>query len=231
MANKGLTPEQAFFRAIPQLSVLEDDRILELASKTRKRKYYQGEHIFFQGDQVNHLFILEMGKVEIYKSDVNGRKLTLWFIEESELFCLATLFAQTSFTSAQAVRDSLIYSISREDFELLMASSRALSRNLLRCICGKLAAYASRVDDLAFRKIEARLARTLLQNLAPRGKQFCCHLSQEELAAMVGTSREVVGRCLKSLRERDLLTISKTGRPRTITVLNTSDLERLIDSE
>jgi len=104
-----MTPEQNFFRAMPQLSVLENEQVFELAKRTTKRKYRKGEYFFFQGGQVEHLYFLEMGKVEIYKSDINGRKLTLWYIEESEIFCLATVFSLDAFASAEVTENSLIW--------------------------------------------------------------------------------------------------------------------------
>ncbi len=94
---------------MPQLSVLENEQVFELAKRTTKRKYRKGEYVFFQGDQVEHLYFLEMGKVEIYKSDINGRKLTLWYIEESEIFCLATVFSLDAFVSAEVTENSVIW--------------------------------------------------------------------------------------------------------------------------
>ncbi len=230
--NNNMTPEQHFFRAIPQLSVLENDQVFDLAQKTGKRKYRKGEYVFFQDDNVEHLYFLEMGKIEIYKSDVTGRKLTLWHIEESEIFCLATLFSQQAFASAQAVENSLVYSLSRQDFEEIIAASGELSRNLIRCICGKMATYSSLLDDLAFRKIKARLAKTLLHNLqTAKGQDPVCRLNQEELAAMVCTSREVVGRCLKTFRDHDIVRVSKKGRPRLIIIQQYSALEDLAELE
>ncbi|BCL61392.1 cAMP-binding protein [Desulfomarina profundi] len=230
--DKNMTPEQTFFRAMPQLSVLENEQIFELTKRTTKRKYRKGEYVFFQGDQVEHLYFLEMGKVEIFKSDINGRKLTLWYIEESEIFCLATVFSLDAFASAEVIEDSLIYSLSRDDFEEIIATSGELSRNLIRCICGKMATYSSLLDDLAFKKIESRLAKILLRNLQSSHEyDFVCLLTQEELASLVGTSREVVGRCLKSFRDRGILATNKKGSPRLIIVQEHSELNKIVDVE
>ncbi len=226
-----MTPEQHFFRAIPQLAALGNDQISDLAKRTDKRKYRKGEYIFFQNDNVEHIYFLEMGKIEIYKSDANGRKLTLWHIEENEIFALATFFSQQAFASAQAVQDSLVFSLSRKHFEEIIAASDDLSRNLISCICGKMATYSSLLDDLAFRKIEVRLAKTILRNLdSQKGQDPVCQLNQEELASMIGTSREVVGRCLKTFRERDIVSISKKGRPRLIIIRQFNALEELANT-
>jgi len=55
-----LTPEQNFFRAIPQLAVLDSEQIFELARKTTKQKYRKGEYVFLQGEQVERLYFLEI---------------------------------------------------------------------------------------------------------------------------------------------------------------------------
>jgi len=227
-----MTPEQKFFRTIPQLSLLENEQIFELAQKTIKKKYRTGEYIFFQGDPVEYLYFLEIGKVEIYKSDINGKKLSLWHIEESEIFCLATLYSPAAFANAKVTEDALIYSLLKADFDKIIDSSQELSRNMIRCVCGKLVTYSTLLDDIAFKKIEARLAKALLGNQSLVGSdKFVCQLSQDELAAQVGTRREVVARCLKSFRERDLIKISTTGRPRNIIIHSYNALQDIVDQE
>lgn len=230
--TQNVTPEQRFFRAMPQLSVLSNELVAELARKTGKRKYRKGEYVFFQGDPVHSLFFLEMGRVEIYKSDINGKKLTLWNIEESEIFCLATLYSPEAFANAQVTEDALIYSLLKADFDKIVESSQDLSRNLIRCVCSKLSTYSSLVDDIAFKKIEERLAKILLGNQCPVGNdEFVCRLSQDELAALVGTRREVVARCLKSFRDRDLIKIASTGRPRSIVIQKYKELQQVAEQD
>ena len=232
LLSKKMTPEQKFFRTIPQLSLLEDDQVFKLAQRTIKKKYRKGEYVFFQGDPVDHLYFLEIGKVEVYKSDINGKKLSLWHIEESEIFCLAALYAPAAFASAEVTEGALIYSLLKTDFDKIITSSQALSRNLIRCVCSKLVTYSNLVDDIAFKKIEVRLAKSLLGNQSPIGNdEYVCQLSQDELAAQVGTRREVVARCLKSFRERGVITVATTGRPRNIVILKYDALQNIIVQE
>ena len=229
MQQNSLTPEQQFFRDIPQFSILGNAQITDLAKSTSKRKYKAGDYVFFQGDRVQELYFLEMGRVEVSKSDINGKKLTLWHIEEKDIFCLANLFTPSAFASAIAVEDSMVYTLPKKAFEEIIMGSGELSRNLICCICNKLATYSSFLDDFAFKKMEVRLAKTILRNSRPEGGyEYCCTLLQEELAAMVGTSREVVSRCLKLFRERGILEISKTGRPRHIIVIDLPALEHIV---
>ncbi|MHB8791620.1 MAG: Crp/Fnr family transcriptional regulator [Desulfobulbaceae bacterium] len=225
------TPEWKFLRGLPQFSVLDDHDIMELATRLHKKKYKEGEYIFFQGDQVTSLFFLEMGKVEIYKSDINGKKLTLWFISEEEIFCLANLYALQAFASARVIQDAMIYSIEKEYFDALVARSGVLSRNLIRCLSAKLSSYSELLDDMAFKNIEGRLAKILLSRNLPAGATpFICSLTHDELASMAGTSREVIGRCLKSFRERGMIGKQSVGRKRCILIKNYSLLQDIADA-
>ncbi len=221
MNQENMSPDQLFFRAIPQLSSLTQEQIFDLVRKTKKEKFKRGEHIFYQGDDVQRLYFLEIGKVEIYKSDINGKKLKLWHIEERDIFCLANLFSTDAFANAIALENSLVYSLSKEDFELIILASKDLSRNLICCISGKLATYSSLLDDFAFKKIEVRLAKILLHNFKKTEKyDYYCDISQEDLAEMIGTSREVVARCLKQFRDKDIVTLQKIGRHRLIIAMD-----------
>lgn len=197
-----------------------------------KRKYREGEYVFFQGDRVENLYFLEMGKVEIFKSDINGKKLTLWFIGEEEIFCLANLYAPMAFATAKVVCDSMLYSIDKDYFDSLAGRSGTFSRNLVRCMSTKLMSYSRLLDDIAFKRVEARLAKILLQRM-PLDEQsgFTCNFSHEEMAALAGTSREVVGRCLKSFRDRGLIRKQSKGRKRCLVIENFSAMSAIAEAE
>ncbi|MFK5927399.1 MAG: Crp/Fnr family transcriptional regulator [Desulfuromusa sp.] len=226
------TPEQLFFREIAQFKDLSDNQIVALARRTQKKKYAAGENVFYQGDDVNALFFIEMGTVEVYKSDINGRKLMLWNIKEKEIFCLANLFSPVAFASAVALKDSLIYSLSQLDFEEIIKESPMLSHKLVCCISQKLAAYSSLLDDFAFKRLEVRLAKVLIRNFQrTENHDYVCSINQENLASMIGASREVISRCLKSLRERQIVTISKTGKPRDIIATDYNMLVKIAEED
>lgn len=223
-----LAQAEHFLRSLPQLSVLDNDEIHNLASQLHKRKYHKGEFVFHQGQQVKKLFFVEMGKVEVYKSDINGRKLTLWFIGEDEMFCLANLYAHEAFATAKIIEKSIIYSVERDYFDLLSQNSGKLAQNLIRCISAKLTTFSNLLDDMAFKKVEARLATILLSRIPQNPEpSFICSITQEDLAAMAGTSREVISRILKSFRERGLIKGMENKRKSHFIVTNYSLMKEI----
>ncbi|MFZ5773901.1 MAG: Crp/Fnr family transcriptional regulator [Thermodesulfobacteriota bacterium] len=205
-------PEFRFLKSLDVLAGLDDDLIHFLSSRLNKKNFRRGEHIFFQGDAVSRFHFLEMGRVEIYKSDMDGRKLTLWFIEPRGVFCLANLHADAAFASAQVVEDAMVYTLKKKELDDLVAQSGEIATRLVHCMSQKMALYSTMLDDMAFKGITARLARVLMeyQKKDPSTGIASCTLTQGELAALVGSCREVIARSLKSLREEGIVSTSQT---------------------
>ncbi len=220
-------PEFQFLQSIDILSGL-DDRLIEfLASKLHKKRFKKGDHIFFQGDTITQFYFLEMGRVGIYKSDPNGKKLTLWFIEPKDTFCLAALHNGTAFASAEVIEDAMIYALSKKDLDAFIAQAGEIATRLLHCMSQKMAAYSTMIEEMAFMGITARLAKALLEyQKKDESGLLTCDLTQGELAALIGTCREVVARSLKKLRDDGIIS---TTRTRGIEIIQPDNLKNLCD--
>ncbi|MBW6520388.1 MAG: Crp/Fnr family transcriptional regulator [Desulfoarculaceae bacterium] len=218
-------PEFQFLQSIGILSGLDDHLIHFLASRLHKKKFRKGEHIFFQGDKVSHFYFVEMGRVEIYKSDMDGRKLTLWFIEPKGTFCLATLHTPGAFANALVIEDAMLYTLKEKDFDDFVSQSGEIATRLVHCMSQKMELYSTMVNDMAFKGILARLAKMLLtyQQLDASGTTIC-KLSQGDLASLVGTCREVVARSLKKLRDDNIVATSPS---RQIVIIQPDKLKKL----
>ena len=206
-------PDYDFLRTISVFSGLPDEMLRELLSRCRKKKFRSGQHVFYQDDTVEHLHIVEMGSVEIYKSDINGRKVTLWHIDAGKVFCLANMFAGKAFANALVQDDCLIFCLPRRDLDRILAQHHELALHFITCISSKLAAYATLLEDFTFKNVQERLVKILLTNSLPgKDKIPVCRLSQNELACRLGTCREVVSRSLTKLKNEGLLDTESTGK-------------------
>lgn len=220
-------PDYHFLQKIPVFSQLPDEVLKDMLACCRKKKFRSGQHIFFQEDIVEHLFIVEMGLVEIYKSDVNGRKVTLWHIDAGKVFCLANLFAGRAFANALAQEDCLMFCLPRKDLARILEQHHELALHFITCISSKLAGYATLLEDFTFKNVQERLIKILLANSSP-GKDNVpvCTLSQNELACRLGTCREVVSRSLSKLKNEGLLDTEGIGK---VSRIRLKDIARLQD--
>jgi CRP/FNR family transcriptional regulator, cyclic AMP receptor protein len=212
--------EYKFFRSIPAFSSLKDQSLLLLTKEMSKQKTIKGEYFFFQDEPVEKLYILEMGTVEIFKSDAKGKKLTLWHIESGNAFCLANIFAGRSFANARAITDCLAFSLSRKKLEKILAQDSDISKHFITCISSKLAAYSSLLEDFSFKKIQERLINLLIKSSTPNedDDKYVCNLSQNEIASRLGTCREVVSRTLSKMKIDGLIQTEKKQNQNLIVI-------------
>lgn len=218
--------EYNFLKSLPMLTKINDATLRQLAAAMVKRRYRTGNFIFSQGEKVDSLYFIEMGKVEIFKSDANGRKLTLWFIEEGDVFCLANMYAEHSFANACCVQDTLLFCLPKTALEKILVTNNELSMQFIHCISSKLAVYSELIDDFAFLKMLARVAKVILTCKQQDDQQReVCTLSQGDIASMVGTCREVVSRTIKKLKEEGSVTTENSGTQNIIVITDSAKLQ------
>ncbi len=212
-----------FLSNVPAFSCLAPQEIEILSGACTKKRYSKGQFIFWSGDRVERFHVVKSGVVEVYKSDPEGRKLVLWRCHPNDIFCLATLFVDSAFATAEAVEDSELYLIPKHALDRLMAQAPLVGANMLRCLSGKLACYSGMVDDLAFRDLTFRLMKLIYQSRRQdRQGRWICSLSLEEMASKLGTCKEVVSRSLKGIKEDGY--VRRVGR-----LLEITDLSKLGD--
>ena len=225
-------PDYQFLKNVPILEGVSEESLKRLFAGLEKGRFQAGDYIFRQDELVDRLYIMEMGKAEIFKSDINGRKLTLWFIESGGVFCLANMFAHRSFANALAQTDCLLYSISKTKLTGILAEDRDLTQRLIGCMSRKVVAYSSLLEDLTFKNVPARLAGLLLRCIGLTcSTQAECRITQAEMASLLGTSREVVSRILKRFREDGLIDFVKAGKARHVRVMDENRLKYISREE
>ena len=227
-------PELAFLRSLPLLSAIGANTLAMMAQALTKKKFRAGEYVFSQGDMVEHLYIIEIGTVEVYKSDINGKKLTLWRVEAGDAFCLANLFADSSFANAVALTDCLAFRLSQKNLVALLGQHPDLALQFITCLSSKLAAYSTLLEDFTFRNVQSRLIKILLTDEPRQGngqKSSGLCLSQGELASRLGTCREVVSRTITKLRNDGCIETHAAGKSSRIVVMDEAKLKRMADAD
>ncbi|MFN3480557.1 MAG: Crp/Fnr family transcriptional regulator [Thermodesulfovibrionales bacterium] len=213
---------EEFFRGIPIFRNLSDSCIREIISLVSKQRFSAGEIIYQAGDTITSLFIVETGKIEIYKTDTEGNRLTLWFINPREVFCIPTILFEMAIANAIAIKDTVVYCIDKHDFDYLIRKYPDVSYNLLYCLSGRIMNYSDSLETIAFSNAKVSTAKMLLKynSLDDNGNRVV-QLSQSEIASLVGTSRETVCRVLNQFKREKLITVRK----RKIIILDIDELQ------
>ncbi len=179
-----------------------DAEVLEAAGRVVfTRKVARGEIILLEGGPAKTLFLVASGAVKVFKTSPEGKEQILSIVRPGESFNDISVFdGGVNPASAQAMGEVLLYGLGSEDIEDILNKHPRMALNIVRIMARKVRQLMSLVEDLSFRHVTGRVAKILLEygsdRTDPRPR-----LTQQEMAAMAGTAREVVGRSLKSLEE------------------------------
>jgi CRP/FNR family transcriptional regulator len=182
-----------FLASIPTFSDLGEYALAEIKAHIYKKEFPNGKVIYEEGDEVNTLYMVEMGKIEIYKTNSEGKKFTIWFIQPKEFFCLAMMLYGVAFANAEAVQNTMVYCLSKKDYEEIIKKYPEIAARLLQCLAGKMVGYSNLVEKSVFFKAQSRIASILINHHSiDRQGEPVCRLSQNEIMSLAGIARETV---------------------------------------
>ena len=190
-----------FLQSVPYfsgLSVAELDSIMEfIFEKTLQR----GELVLIEEEPAEVLYFVASGAVKVFKTSAEGKEQILNIVRPGESFNDVSIFdGGPNPASVQAMGPVVLYGIRRSELEVILRDHPQVALNVTKVLAGQARHLGSLVEDLSFRHVIGRVAKILLEH-AGDGTGARPRLTQQDMAAMAGTVREVVGRSLKALED------------------------------
>jgi CRP-like cAMP-binding protein len=171
-----------------------------------------GTLIYSPDEHSEVLFLLKEGRVRLYRLSPDGKALTTAMIEPGLVFGEMALLGQGMQDSfAEALEDSILFTLSRRDVQQVLLADPRISRRLLELASRRLADTERKLEEFAFRNVPQRLASLLLQLAhVPPGQRagpvtLPARYTHQQLAEMIGTYRETVTKVLNDLRQQGLV--------------------------
>src|SRR3954452_20395931 len=214
---------------LPLFAALDDDAAAALEAVMSTRAVERGHHIFREGDPGDRLFVVLDGKVKISRAAADGRENLLAVLGPGEMFGDLSPFDPGARTAtATTITDSRLASLDHDDLRPLLLDRPGVAVHLLRALAQRLRKTNEAMADLVFSDVPGRVANALL-GLAEKfgvddgdGVRVQHDLTQEELAQLVGASRETVNKALSEFANRGWLRLEG----RTVLLLDTERLAR-----
>jgi CRP/FNR family cyclic AMP-dependent transcriptional regulator len=196
-------------RRIPLLADLSDDALARVASAALARTYEPGEVIIFEGDPCRAAYFVAKGQVRVYRLSAAGREQVLARLGPGQAFNTVPPFQPDGVNHAtvEALGTVTVYAVSSDDLRHLVGQSPELALALLQDFASRLDHLTNLVEDLSLRTVRGRLARFLLEN-ADEGKTTRCW-TQDEIAAHLGTVRDMVGRTMRAFADAGLVRMDR----------------------
>lgn len=212
-----MTTSADLLRKVPLLAGLSDGDREALAAALARRRYGKGD-IVMQKDEPGHsLFIVERGSVRIYVPSAQGNDLILAVLGPGDFFGdISLLDGRPRSASAAVAVDTTLLMLERSDFIALITRRPAAAMAVLEAVARRLRETDEMASDLAFLDVAGRLAKRLLDLASAHGVErgggvlIDLPVTQEEMANMIGVTRESVNRNLSDFKRLGL--ISSQGR-------------------
>ena len=185
-------------------SRLGDDELAELANLAIERSFATDEFIFWEEDAPNWFYIVAEGQVKALKHSSSGKEFIIAFFGPGEIFGEVAVFENKPYpASAQAVAETRVLGIKREDFLAFLASHPQVALRIISILGGRLREAQSRLRDFAGERVEQRLARTLLMLSLKLGPTL--PFTRQEIADMAGTTTETAIRFMSRLKDGGII--------------------------
>ena len=212
-----MTSPKQVLQAAPLFAGLDDADLNSLAARSGIRGYPAGELLFSEGDPCLGLFIVVAGRVRIFKTSVNGREQVLAIEGAGATVAELPVFDGGSYpASASAQEKSDLLFISRADLRAICLENPEVGLKMLQVVGARLRRLVGIIEELSFTTVRHRLISLLMRQARAEGKNtFLLAGNQQELAAQIGTVRELVSRNLARLQAQGFIEVN--GREITIT--------------
>lgn len=219
-------------RKVPLFESLEDGDLQALGGLLKTRTYPRGSTLFRQGDPGDEFVIILEGAVKIELLTPEGKELTLTMLKAFQFFGELALFDDMPRSaSVSALEETRVMALGKEDFHRMLNQHPRMFFPILRHLTRRLRVLTEDVASLAYLDAYSRVARKLLLladqlGISERPDEVLIPhpLTHQELANLVGATRETVTKILNEMKERGLLSIDQ----HRITVLRKAELTRAL---
>lgn len=209
-------------------SSLAEDQKEGVMATARRREFKRGDFLTFSGERWPYLFMVAGGSLNAVKESLEGRRLIVLTFTPGQLFWGLTFFDDRHAmpVALEATEDSVVYLWDKEALLPALTESGEAMWALCQLMVARMVQASDIVEGLAFQPVAARLAKLIVGRFGGSGTQPVARdLTLDEMAAMIGTSREHVCRLLYRFANEDLIEITRTE----FVIKDTDKLQGLIE--
>ena len=202
-------------RRVPLFSMLTEAQATAVAEAVVKRRFKRGEVIVEQGKKTNALFILLNGRARVVTADSRGREVILATLQPGDhIGEMSLIDNEPHWATVRAEVQTDVLMLGRVEFARCLPENTSMAYAVMRGLVQRLRHADRKIESLALMDVYGRVARALLEFAAetPEGELLIREkISRQDIAKMVGASREMVSRVMKDLEERGFIETLSNG--------------------
>jgi CRP/FNR family transcriptional regulator, cyclic AMP receptor protein len=211
--SRSLTEKLGLLSEVALFAGLSEGDMEAIGHATTMTHCVRGQQILTPDDPPDRIHIVKKGRVRVYRISPDGKQLTLDIFEKGTILGDMGLLGQDRLPEAyaEAIDDGVICTISPDELRRVIERYPIIGVNIIRYLSRRLQAAERELEAMAYQRVDQRLARRLIDLASrfgvetERGTLIQANLTQQELAEMVGTTRETLAHTLGDFRRRGLL--------------------------
>ncbi|WP_041719298.1 Crp/Fnr family transcriptional regulator [Alkaliphilus oremlandii] len=197
---------------VPIFSNLNSKELLQIIEMTGHKDYYKGETIFLEGSEAKRLYLVNEGRIKIYKFTKDGKEQILHILSEGDFFGELNLFKTGTYNfNAEAITPTKLCTLTKENMKDLILSKPEIGMKILEVVGDRLSRVETLAQNLATNDVDSRIAYLLLDlkqkygKKVPEGIEISLKLTREEMSNYTGVARETMSRKLKKFEEEGII--------------------------
>ncbi len=205
-----MSEQTAWLKSFPELQGIDDKAWLTAMQKAQTVTVPQGAVLFRDGDACSNYVLVVDGAIRVQKIDVQGHEIVLYRVEDGQTCMLTTsclLGGQAYPAEGIAESEVSLVLLPMDAFDNALSQSTAFRRFVMAQIGRRIGDLMALVEDVAFGRMDERLARLITRRALKTGTEISC--THQELAFELGTAREVVSRLLKDFEHNGWLKLQR----------------------
>lgn len=204
--NKTCTSKVPIFRN------LEPKQLLEVTGLIVRKKYKKGEMVFLDGDKLDGLYIINQGKIKVFKYTKEAKEQILYILTEGDFFGELSLISEEEASyNVEAIEAVNMCLIRKSDFTQILKINPEITLKILEATSQRLSKLETLVQSLGTKNVEARIAQMLIELTEEFGIEknnsieLTIPLTREDMANYIGVTRETISRKLSSLQDEGIV--------------------------
>lgn len=205
-----------YLKKVPYFNELEDKSLEEIHRISTINFFKKGSIIFMEGEKGEAIYFVKSGKVKISKTSSIGKEYIIKIMEKGDVFAESILFVGGEYpATAEAIEDSEVIMLKNQDIENLILKNSEIALSIIKLMAKRLKNVAVIIENLALRDSIGRTASVLLTFAKERGINtkegilLDLNLNRQDLANIVGTSRENVTRILSQMDKEGIIHLDR----------------------
>jgi len=204
---------------VPIFSNLSDEELVEIINMTGHNNYKKGENIFLEGTKSHTLYLINEGKIKLYKFTKDGKQQILHILSDGDFFGELNLFKDSEYSfNAEAIVPTKICTLTKDKMKKIIMEKPEIGIKILEIVGDRLSKVESLAQHLATNDVESRLAYLLIEMMesygvkSKEGVEVELPISREDMSNYTGVARETISRKLKKLEEDGLINLVGTKK-------------------